>query len=340
MSYTVATIRQLSEMSCDVTVVHWDQKKLTPYYFSDVTNVQFLPRSNFTNEKLIEFANDVDPDITVVSGWMDKGYMNVAKLLRLKGKNVVVSLDGQWQETLRQHVAGFLGKFGFFGRYYSHAWVAGARQYEYARRLGFCANQIVFDFLTADYKIFDQGTLSDSKKRVESYPRRFLYVGRCAPEKGLDVLVKAWKLLGSENVGWELHMVGSGFHEVGYHRVPGIICKEFMQPELLVQEGVNADCFVLPSKFEPWGVVVQEFALLGLPLIVSDAVGSASTFVIPGLNGYTFKVNDEIDLCQKMRYIVASTDEELSALGRSSTILAQRINPVTSAQNLLSVASL
>lgn len=36
--------------------------------------------------------------------------------------------------------------------------------------------------------------------------------------------------------------------------------------------------FILPSRIEPWGVVVHEFSAAGFPLLLSDQVGSAESF--------------------------------------------------------------
>jgi glycosyltransferase involved in cell wall biosynthesis len=50
----------------------------------------------------------------------------------------------------------------------------------------------------------------------------------------------------------------------------------------------SADIFVLPSLFEPFGLVVNEAMLCGLPVVVSDRVGAKFDLVRPGENGYVF----------------------------------------------------
>ena len=51
------------------------------------------------------------------------------------------------------------------------------------------------------------------------------------------------------------------------------------------------DVFVLPSKSEPWGLVIEEALNNGLPVIVSDRVGCAEE-IINDTNGIVFKLDE------------------------------------------------
>jgi glycosyltransferase involved in cell wall biosynthesis len=61
------------------------------------------------------------------------------------------------------------------------------------------------------------------------------------------------------------------------------------------------DVFVLPSRFEPWGLVVNEVMNAGKPVIVSDQVGSGADLVTPGENGDVFRAGDDTDLADQLR---------------------------------------
>ena len=337
----MATIRELAERGYEVHVVHWDHKhkKLTPYEAPYIPNVHMYNYSNLSVELIKKLAKDLVPVVTVVSGWMDIGYLSVAKQLRLEGLPVVVGFDGQWHGTLKQWLATILGRVGYFSQFYSHVWVAGLCQFEYARRLGFEKRNIVYDLYSADLHIFNRAYCESKKIKKENYPHRFLFVGRCEPIKGLDVLLQAWKELGANIGDWELHLIGNGSMKAQLDATAGVVVKNFMQPEQLMLEVANAGCFLLPSRGEPWGVVVHEFAASGLPLITSDVVGAASMFLISGLNGYCFKVNDPKALANRMYQVINLTDQALNAMAFSSHTLSQRITPETSAANLLSVTN-
>jgi len=49
-----------------------------------------------------------------------------------------------------------------------------------------------------------------------------------------------------------------------------------------------ADLMVLPSEYEPFGVVVNEAMLCGCPAAVSDRVGAGDDLISSGKNGFVF----------------------------------------------------
>lgn len=122
-----------------------------------------------------------------------------------------------------------------------------------------------------------------------------LFVGRLAPEKGLDTLIRA----ASTSAVPDLHvvLVGDGpeaprLKELAFH--VGLRRIHFLphQPwEDLRRFYAGADVFVLPSittrtMKETWGVVVNEAMNQGCPVIASDAVGAAVGGLLePGGNG-------------------------------------------------------
>lgn len=337
MGYTMATIKSLLEQGAEVHVVYWDKMRLTPYQMPDLKGIKKYPKSKHPLELLKMLAMSVDPDLTVVSGWMDKDYLSVVSLLRKNGKSVVVGFDGQWYGGLKQYLAAFLGTIGYFSRYFSHAWVAGPYQYEYARRLGFKKNNIIFDLYSSDSQLFQDAFNSCYELKKNKYPHRFLFVGRFEDIKGLNTLLDAWENMLDERSDWQLYFIGNGSYKRKLLATSGVVVKDFMQPDELVEEVTEAGCFVLPSLVEPWGVVVHEFAAAGLPLILSDKVGAATTFLIPGTNGYSFNANDAASLAKSMLRIIKSDDDELLQMSRASTYLSNRITSYTSACNLLSL---
>jgi glycosyltransferase involved in cell wall biosynthesis len=333
----MATIRKLIELGAEVHIVYSDRKKLTPFQPESLNNLYFYRLSDFNQLSLKELVDRISPVITVVSGWQEKKYLSIIYQLKKKNKIVVSGFDDQWYCSIRQKLASFIFKFGILKLFYSHAWVSGSYQFEYARRLGFKKKEIIYDLYSADLELFHDAYLRNIITKKNKYPHRFIFVGRFELVKGIDILLKAWEILDNEKSDWELVLIGNGSMKSQILNNKSIIVKDFMQPKELINEISQAGCFVLPSRIEPWGVVIHEFASAGLPLIVSNVVGSASTFLIEGFNGYSFDFDNVNSLLQRLKYIIMSSDENLISMGSRSYDLSNRISPITSAQNLLSV---
>jgi glycosyltransferase involved in cell wall biosynthesis len=77
--------------------------------------------------------------------------------------------------------------------------------------------------------------------------------------------------------------------------------------------------FVLPSKMETWGLVVNEALNFSLPVVVSDRVGCAADLVRDGWNGFVVPHDDPAGFAEALRRLVSDADlrEELGARGRS-----------------------
>ena len=89
----------------------------------------------------------------------------------------------------------------------------------------------------------------------------------------------------------------------------------------------NAGVFVLPSRFEPWGVVVHEMAAAGFPMILSDAVGAATQFLQSGSNGFLFRNEDANDLKEALRKVMQLSGAELIKMAEASHRLGLSHSP-------------
>jgi glycosyltransferase involved in cell wall biosynthesis len=78
-----------------------------------------------------------------------------------------------------------------------------------------------------------------------------------------------------------------------------------------------ADVFVLPSRHEPWGLIVNEAMAAGCPVIVSSDVGSGPDLVTNGVEGYSYPVGDILALTSTLSRVLASP-ETASAMGEAA----------------------
>jgi glycosyltransferase involved in cell wall biosynthesis len=324
------------QFGCAVDVVHWDQRKLTPYQPPAVDGVAYHPRSRYDRRGLLDFAASTKPDIAYVSGWMDRDYLAVCRYLRRNSVPVASGFDDQWIGTPRQRAAALLPG-ALRKAHFSHAWVFGPYQFEFAARLGFRKEEIIFNCCSADLALFNDAYDRSISSKRQRYPHRFLFVGRLEPIKGVDLLVEAWRSIRAERRDWELRFVGNGVLADRLESEPDVCVKDFAQPDDLVAEVGAAGCLVLPSREEPWGVVLHEFAAAGLPIVCSDACGAAPLFVVPGYNGYICEGADVESLARSMLKIVRSSDDELAMMAARSHECGQRITPELTAASFMSI---
>ena len=66
------------------------------------------------------------------------------------------------------------------------------------------------------------------------------------------------------------------------------------------------DLFVLPSRFEPWGLVVNEVMNASRPVLVSDHVGAAPDLVTDGENGFVYPSGDVAALTSRLSQVLKS----------------------------------
>ena len=71
----------------------------------------------------------------------------------------------------------------------------------------------------------------------------------------------------------------------------------------------SADVFVLPSLFEPFGLVVNEAMLCGLPVVVSDRVGAKFDLVRNGENGYVYPAGNLEALAAILRDLLPGAEK-------------------------------
>jgi glycosyltransferase involved in cell wall biosynthesis len=330
--YFVSCLHELAPRCESIHIVSWPVNKEAPFQFMFPDNVTIYERNEYSQDQLLQLVAGIAPDKIVCSGWVDKGYVKVCRAF--KGKvPTIMSMDNQWHGTAKQQVMRLIAPF-YLHRNFSHAWVPGDPQKQYALKLGFKNERIATGFYSADTALFSPL----SKCKQESLPHRFIYVGRYIKAKGLDMLFAAFIELQQETPNdWELWCVGTGelFEQRPMH--PKIVHHGFVQPGDLPSYLQQTGVFVLPSLFEPWGVVVHEMAAAGMPMVVSSAVGAASRFVEEGKNGYLFQSGNKESLKKALKLMMEQNDDQLMQMGAASSKIGLSHTPWIWAEILMGI---
>lgn len=333
MPYNLIVVKKLLQLDCKVHVVRWIENKLTPYVPPELPGVYYYDRTSFHDyHSLLKKTRVIQPDIILTSGWMDKTYCRVARIYRSEAHiPVIAGSDTQWQGG-KQWFNVLFSRFRH-KRWFSHLFVSGVWQYEYARLLGYDKKRILMYNLSADVSVFEK--MDIERKRID-YPKNLLFIGRFAKVKGLSFLLDAWKSI-PDRKGWTLTLVGNGPLRETLEGYPDVVIKDFMSQELLVNEMQNASALILPSIAEPWALVLHEAAAGGLPILASDCCGAVPYFVLENYNGHLFSPGDTRSIQEVIQRLINASEKELIEMSYRSRELSKRINPEIVARALLSV---
>lgn len=129
--------------------------------------------------------------------------------------------------------------------------------------------------------------------------KNILFIGRDFIRKGGDLVVEAFRILYQQDHQVRLLIAGPSSLEQKY--LPeGVTYLGDMKPRELEEVYSKCSLFVMPSRFEAFGLVFVEALLHGLPVIASDRY-EMKHIIRDGETGYLLKNEDAEELAAKMR---------------------------------------
>lgn len=148
-----------------------------------------------------------------------------------------------------------------------------------------------------------------SKEKIGIHEKKMiLSVGQFVYRKGFDILIRACKSL-SPDVG--VYIVGGKaileytelLNKLG---IDNIYFIEFKTKIELIEYYRVADVFVLPTREDIWGLVINEAMAFGLPIVTTDKCGAGIEMVKNNRNGYIIN-SDAVEelvaaICQALDY--------------------------------------
>jgi glycosyltransferase involved in cell wall biosynthesis len=299
-----------------------------PFEFRHSDRITILSRASTSDQDLKRMVAANHYQLIFTGGWFDKGYLHA-----LKHRNcpALLGFDNAWSGSLKQQLSTLYGRM-FIRPLFEFAFVPGTPQASFALKLGFRNEQIIRGAYSCNVAKFSGVALQQQSKN------RLIYAGRYSTEKFAFPLFRIFHALAEKEFpNWELHCIGTGPLWDERLQSPHIVHHGFMQPDDLLAFMKTGNAFVLPSTFEPWGVVVHEFAAAGYPLILSNSVGAAEAFLEEGKNGYVFQSGDRNELEKSLRKMLSQSPEILHHMGNRSRLLAEKITPSTWAQSIASM---
>ncbi len=177
------------------------------------------------------------------------------------------------------------------------------------------------------------------QKRVEGYWSqygvdhadslvKFIYVGRVALEKNLQLIAQAYRNLRSTRDDLHLIIVGDGpYREELKKQLEGlpVTFTGYLHGDELATAIASADVKLFPSTTDTWGNAPLEAQACGLPVIVSD-IGGQVELMRDGETGIMVKGNDLQALQAAMQTLMDDVTREQFGLSARAFAVANRVD--------------
>jgi glycosyltransferase involved in cell wall biosynthesis len=306
---------------------NWSNPAMNPYeeVLSGKT-IGWLGRSAWFNPGIIKILRDDDSDLFVLSDYSAPTTQIAMRYLTWRRKPWVF-----WGELPGLHERGCLTRF--VRNRLQRPIKGGAVAVAAIGSLAVAAYERLFP----EIPVFNIPYFCDLSPFIVAAKQRdkeksttvtILFSGQFIERKGIDVLIHAFARIAHRAPSLELQLLGTGqLFDTLCKLIPANLTNRihflgFKQPAALPPIFAAADIFVLPSRHDGWGVVVNEALGAGLPIIVSDRVG-ARDLVEEGRNGLVTCAGDVEDLAEALLQLGQSREKRRSFAAASAERAAQ-----------------
>lgn len=143
--------------------------------------------------------------------------------------------------------------------------------------------------------------------------KRVMAVGRLEWQKGFDRLIDIWAMVAPRHPDWQLDIFGSGTMAATLQQLiagHGLMHSAKIHPftNHIQEEYLKSSLFVLPSRFEGFGLVLLEAMQSGLPCVVFDCPYGPGDVVLDGQNGFVVKDGDISAFAARLEQLMSDGD--------------------------------
>ncbi|MBC3786334.1 glycosyltransferase family 4 protein [Spirosoma utsteinense] len=285
---------------------------------------------------LLRAVRAFKPDVINLTGYYDPAQQLLLLWANANGVRVVMQSEstmadqqrGGWKDQLKRWLLSRCDGFFCFGN----------QSADYLIKLGVPPEKVLMRKNAVDNEslraVFEKAlpTRSSQQQALGLRPNNIVFVGRLIGVKNLPMLVTAFAEARKRSLAaasWGLIMLGDGAEQDrltaqiqslgladAVHILPGR--PWFQVPQVLALSNVLA----LPSRSEPWGLVVNEAMACGLPVIVSNRCGCVPDLVHDRRNGFVFDPDEPNQLVEQLTgFMNGSVDiDRMSRLAEASVI--------------------
>ena len=149
---------------------------------------------------------------------------------------------------------------------------------------------------------------------------RIIYIGRLVKEKSLINFLQSLLVIKFNTLQeLEVKIFGNGKEKnnlknfVETNNLKNIVeFFDFVESNKVYSCFLNADLFILPSKKEPWGLVVNESLFYGVPILCASSVGAAKDLIVNKKNGYLMKSNEPSEIAKFIEGIYLEKNKKIN----------------------------
>jgi L-malate glycosyltransferase len=247
-----------------------------------------------------------------------------AVLLRLAGRRVVIMQDSKFDDKPRR----FWRELGKALLYlpYDAAFVGSRRSQSYLEFLGMPRERIVLGYDAVSMERLCRLAGADPAPGGAPHgERHFTVIARFVPQKNLELALAAYAAYCQSCAGEprELRLCGAGAledalrREVARRGLSGVRFCGWLEEAAVARMLATSLALILPSREEPFGLVINEAIALGVPVLVSEACGARDLLVRNAVNGYVIEPDNAEGLAHFMARLAGDEAEWRRLCGNS-----------------------
>lgn len=258
-------------------------------------------------------------DLILLDGYGSATLMLSILYLRYKKTKFIMNVDGG---LIKPNENLFLKKIKSFFISSPTIYLSSSNETDkYLIYYGANSSKIYHHKFTSLFSNEIENSLIDENQKLElrkkyciKEKKIILSVGRFIYSKGFDILIEATKNISKD---YGVYIVG-GLPPKEYislkekYKLTNLHFIDFKNKKDLKTYYKMADLFVLPTRSDVWGLVINEAMANGLPIITTNKCVAGLELIENGKNGYIVEVNNIDDLSNKMNEILENDSLRLS----------------------------
>lgn len=321
--YRVDFFNELSNY-CDLTVLYerkisrnrnkeWSSSRKVNYKTIYLDGFSLGNESTFSLKILKHILGKYD--VIIIGCYNTPMQMFTTAFLKFIKKGFYINIDGETfikEQSLKSILKKIFlkGAIGYF--------VAGEKSAEsLVRKLG-SIKIFPYYFSSLSLKQIEHNSIKASEVQRQDY---VLVIGQYYKYKGMDIALEAAKL--DKNISYKFVGMGNRtddfIKDFKTEKLPNVEIIPFMQKDELEKAYIYAKVLVLPSRQECWGLVINEAASYGTPIVSTWGSGAAIEFLADTFPEYLAQPNDSTDLLKCIKLCCKSDTYKYSEFLRNKS---------------------